>query len=94
MYTKIGSKFKLLKSMLGNSAGVIGYVFHQYKDYDDSDEIAIEIIFSNGNYDGFSKREQSDFLEYQGYNLEYAGYIFQNVIQVSKDFRNGYWKFD
>jgi len=90
----IGAKYKLLRPMLGNPAGVIGYVFNEYRDFDRAEEFGIQIIFPNGEYDGFSAEEQWLYLSYEGFDLRYIGYIFWNVIQVSVDFRKGYWSWE
>jgi len=89
----IGWKMKLKVACLGNLAGTIGFVFNQYKDFDDQNGIGVQVIFPNGKYDGFSVEEQKQFLEEVYPVLEYAGYEFQNVMQVTRDFRAGYWDF-
>jgi len=86
----IGDKYKLLRGMLGNPAGTEGYVFNEYYG---RNRPGIQIIFPNGNYDGFSPDEQDLFLEFVGHFPLYGGYNFRNVTQVSKDFREGYWRF-
>lgn len=88
----IGSKWELKRRVLGNLTGEIGYCFAQYPDYDDSDEIGVQVIFPNGKYDGFSAHEQKDFLRYIGFDMRYIAYKFKNVMQVSRDFENGYWE--
>jgi hypothetical protein len=88
----IGDKFKLKQNMLGNSAGAVGYVFNEYQDFDYSDKMGIQIIFPNGNYDGFSYDEQNLFLEYLEHSQECSHYKFTNVMQVDRDFQKGYWK--
>jgi hypothetical protein len=94
MHTKmVGCKFMLKRNILGNPVGTVGFVFNEYPDFDDHSKLGIQIIFPNGEYDGFSIREQEEFLEQVGYDWRCAGYIFSNVIQVSKDFDNGFWKF-
>lgn len=93
MESMIGSKWKLLRPMLGNESGVIGYAFNQYEDFDVVGELGLQIIFPNGNLDGFSVNERNLFLEYIGYDLRYVEYEFKNVMQVDKDFRNKYWEF-
>ena len=95
MYSKIGKKFKLKVDMLGNPRGSVGYAFNEYTDFDWRDQTGIQIIFPNGNYDGFSMEEQKLFLE-EVYEREskYTKYVFTNVMQVSKDFQKGYWNFE
>jgi len=92
MLSMVGAKFKLLRPMLGANEGDIGYVFNQYEDFDDRTAIGVQVIFPNGNYDGFSVEEQGLYLEHQGYCLDYAGYEFKNVIQVSRDYSQGFWE--
>lgn len=89
----IGWMFRLKVAMLGNQAGAVGYVFNQYPDFDDPNEIGVQVIFPNGDFDGFSVEEQKLFLEPIHPVLEYAGYEFKHVIQVSRDFEAGYWDF-
>lgn len=86
----IGRKYKLVRGMLGNVAGTEGYVFNQY--YGTSGRDGIQIIFPNGNYDGFSPHEQDMFLEFIEDCKRYSDYEFKNVIQVSRDFKSGYWE--
>jgi hypothetical protein len=78
--------------MLGVPAGALGYVFNEYDDMDDPEKSGVQIIFENGNYDGFSVEEREMFLEYVGYKEEYQTYDFCHVMKVARDFRNGYWK--
>lgn len=94
MDSMIGAKFEVigLAGMLGNPVGTIGYVFNEYPDYN-ADSVGVQIIFPNGNYDGFSAHEQKDYLRFIGFDLRYDCYEFKNVMQVSRDFNNGYWKF-
>ena len=77
--------------MLGNVAGTEGYVFNTYYAPNGT---GIQIIFPNGNYDGFSPEEQDLFLEFVDENPQYSDYAFINVLHVSKDFRERYWDFD
>jgi len=90
----IGAKYKLLRPMLGVPAGSIGYVFAEYPDFDVENASGVQIILENGEFDGFSVEEQNLYLEYAGYVPEYQTYDFKNVMEVSRDFRNGYWKWD
>ena len=86
----IGNQFILDRAMLGAKVGDIGYVFNEYSDFD-GEGFGVQIIFPNGNYDGFSVREQALYLTYDGHIPEYSHYKFSNVIQVSRDFRKGFW---
>jgi hypothetical protein len=92
----IGGIFEITRpaGMLGNPVGTIGYVFNQYKDYDDPNEIGVQIIFPNGDYDGFSFHEQSLWLKCIGHDRRYEGYQFKSVMQLYKDFNSGYWKWE
>jgi len=91
MGTKVGMKVILKRGVLGNSEGTVGYVFHTYPDYDGLGKGA-EIIFPNGEYDGFSVKEQTLYLEMGEVVPVYADYVFTNVMQVMRDFHSNYWK--
>lgn len=88
---KIGTIVELKVECLGNSIGTKGVVYENYIDYDDTSKIAASIIFKNGDYDGFSYNEQKMFLKYVRHSVDYSCYNFRNVMQVSRDFRDGYW---
>ena len=90
----IGRIYRLKVFCLGNSVGTLGYVFNQYPDFDYPDLWGVQIIFPNGEYDGFSYDEQEQLLEYEGYDWRYVGYNFTNVMKVSKDFDSGYWEWE
>ena len=92
---KVGIICKLKVDCLGNKAGVLGVVFNDYGD-------GFQVIFENGNYDGFSTRrnlpsqmrtedliEADFFLEEVGFEESLAAYPFRNVMQVSADYRDG-----
>jgi len=87
----IGSRWILKVPCLGNPVGTVGYCFNEYKDFDDPNALGIQVIFPNGEYDGFSIKEQHNFLEYANYDMHYTDYKFTNVINVSRDFDKGYW---
>lgn len=87
---RIGQSYRLKRAMLGNQAGAIGYVFNLYSDYD-GDGIGFQIIFENGDYDGFSVKEQNEYLEYIQENPDYSRYQFRNVMKVIGDYNSGYW---
>ena len=95
MNNMIGKKFRLTRSFPTISAyvGDICYVFNQYRDFDDSQGIGIQVIFPSGGYDGFSVNEQKLYLEFVEDCPQYAGYEFHNVSEVARDFRKRYWKF-
>lgn len=88
----IGSVWALKVPILGNPIGSIGYAFNEYTDFDDPFALGVQIIWPNGEYDGFSKKEQEEFLEFINFNTNYADYKFTNVVAVSRDYDRGYWK--
>ena len=84
----VGDLYKLKLDCLDNPKGTIGIVFYDYSD-------GQEIIFPNGNYDGFDKIDDIPvFLEYVGHMEEYSTYQFKNVMKVVEDFENKFWDFD
>jgi hypothetical protein len=90
----VGNVVTLKQEMLGCKPGTRGVVFNTYQDFDDPNKLGCQIIFENGNYDGFSVTEQKLFLdeEYVKYIPFYIReYKFENVIKVSKDFESGLW---
>lgn len=88
----VGTIVKLKVPCLGNPIGAVGVGFNDYGD-------GCQFIFENGDYDGFSSRlddiisgsEQDTFLEKVGFDEDVATYQFRNVMQVSQDFRNGFF---
>lgn len=83
----LGDIVTLKVECLGNPAGTKGFV---YEFYQLGDHIGISVIFVNGEYSGFSYEETLTFLEDAGHvDLPYT---FSNVIKLSEDFRNGYFK--
>ena len=90
----IGMAFKLKVDCLGNPRGTVGFVFNQYEDFDYEDEFGVQIIFPNGNYDGFGYNERKHFVEIDGYVPEYSDYEFKNVMRVSRDFQKGLWNWE
>lgn len=87
----IGDLYKLRVNILGNPAGTMGVVFNEYRDFDVQGGVGIQVIFKNGEYDGFSVHEQESFLEYAGHSEAKENYEFKNVMTVVNDFRRGYW---
>lgn len=87
-----GTIVRLKVNCLGNKIGTLGVGFNDYIS-------GCQFIFENGEYDGFSldshfdegKSEQSIFLEEIGFDDKIANYQFKNVMQVSQDFRNGFF---
>ena len=88
----IGSVWALKVDCLGNPAGTLGYCFEEYKDYEIRGATGIQVIFPNGEYCGFSAKEQEEFFDFVNYDMRYVYYKFTNVINVSLDFNKGYWK--
>lgn len=89
----VGQEVRLKREMLGEPTGSKGYVYEVYDDFDDSDLSAVSVIFQNGGYDGFSVSDQEAFLEIGRVDQRYTMYQFKNVIELWRDYRNGYWKF-
>jgi hypothetical protein len=87
----IGDVYKLKNAMLGAHVGDIGYVFNEYEDFDGKGT-GVQIIFRNGNYDGFSVTEQGLFLEFVKHDERYESYQFIGVLRTVKDYYNGYWE--
>lgn len=90
----IGMRVKLKTHMLGNPCGTIGYVFNEYPDFDGSEITGKQIIFANGQYDGFSALEQDLFLEMGEIDPRCSMFIFKNVMQVSQEYHDGFWNFE
>ena len=80
---RIGTIVTLEISCLGNRKGTRGIVFNDYP----------QIIFENGEYDGFSKSDLEQFVSEIGYNSNMSHYVFTNVMQLSRDFENGLFDF-
>ncbi len=94
MKLKIGSKVILLRDMLGEKSGSVGYVYEMYPHPEETDRFGVSVIFSCGGYDGFSPMEQDLFLEYLSDDPHYSNYVFRNVMQVYRDFQHDYWRFE
>lgn len=91
MNIHIGTKLKLKVSCLNNLEGSIGICYEVYN----RDLYKVySFIFPNGNYDGFSEKDLELFFDadYMKYETNVANYKFRNVIALSNDFKNGYWK--
>jgi hypothetical protein len=89
---RIGQRVILKVRMLGNEPGTLGYVFNEYPDFD-GNGLGIQVIFPNGEYDGFSVQEQKEFLSCGVIDWRYSNYKFVNVIRVARDYDTGYWQF-
>lgn len=83
---KVGTIVSLKESLLGNSEGTKGFVYYNYGE-------GVQIIFANGEYDGFDPEEQSKYLSVIGFDEQVALYNFRNVIQLGRDFEKGVFKF-
>lgn len=94
MELSVGSKVILLRDMLGEKVGSIGFVFDTYPDFSDSSKEGVQVVFQGGGYDGFSQEEQELYLQDIGVNPRYSQYVFRNVNWVYADWRKGYWSFN
>lgn len=92
MELTVGSRVILLRDMMREKVGSIGFVVEEYPDFDKNGN-GVSIIFQNGSFDGFSVNEQNLFLQNLGVDSRYERYPFEHVMKVNKDYRNGYWKF-
>lgn len=90
----IGQRVTLKTPMLGNPVGTIGFVFNEYPDFDGSDITGKQIIFENGNFDGFSAIEQELYLMMGDVISDYSMFIFKHVMQVNQEYRDGFWDFE
>jgi len=79
---KVGTTVKLIRPVLGNESGAYGVCFNDYG-------TGGQIIFPNGNYDGFSIEEQQEFLIKIGFDMKISLYQFSNVMNLSQDFDDG-----
>lgn len=82
----VGDIVRLKVGMLGKDIGVRGVV---YEEYDIGDGPGVSVIFGNGEHDGFSVEEQSEFLEKVDHSMALEGYVFTNVMKLSQHFRSG-----
>ena len=83
---KVGDTVKLKIDLLGNPQGDEGVVIEVYKIGDKS---GVQVIFENGEYDGFDVDEQEEYLERTGHCEVLADYKFFNVMQLGVDFDAG-----
>ena len=86
---KIGDIVALRVICLGNPIGTLGVVFHEYEL---GPRTGVQVIFRNGEYDGFGEDEQESLLNYVAHNKELENYQFTNVMKLSEDFRKGHFK--
>ncbi len=101
MGLKVGDVVTLAIPMLGCNPGSRGVVINTYEDFDqhvsamgDPDKVGVQVIFENGEYDGFSVEEQGIYFNEE--QVEYVpfyvlDYKFTNVMKVTEDFNNGFW---
>lgn len=90
MSLTVGTIVKLTERLLGNDAGTFGVVYENYNI--GGNHPGCSIIFANGDYDGFGLDEQERFLENTSkVDPKVASYEFSNVMQLSKDFSDGYF---
>lgn len=83
---ELGDIVKLKTALLGNPAETQGVVYELYYL---GEKRGVSAIFENGEYDGFSEEEQSEFLERIGSYGSLKSYHFVNVIKLSRDFDEG-----
>lgn len=83
---RVGDVVRLKTGCLGNLAGHLGVV---YEEYDLGEGPGVSVIFVNGEYDGFSPRDQGAFLHQVGHDEACENYKFTNVMKLSQDFRAG-----
>ena len=81
----VGQIVKLKRCCLSNEPGILGVCYEDYF----IGHHGSSYIFENGSYDGFDEREHEMFLEKTGFSKELSGYLFTNVMQLSRDFQQG-----
>ena len=94
MQLQVGNVITNVMPLLGNNIGTKGVVYEVYQDFDESGKQGASIIFENGNYDGFSYEEQQIMLNVENIKnipLWIREYQFENVMKLSKDYKNGIW---
>ena len=79
---RLGDIVELLTPCLGNEPGTRGIVFHVF------DNNVAQVIFPNGEYDGFDWSTDVDTWFKIHTNLPLV-YDFTNVMQLRKDFKDG-----
>ena len=90
----VGDVVTLRTEVLGCKPGTRGVVYETYPDFDIPGKKGASIIFENGEYDGFSVRDQEMHLKEEPimYIPFYIrDYKFTNVMKLSQDFRNDFW---
>lgn len=80
----VGDVVILRVPMLNEVLHAVGVVFNDYG-------TGVQVIFEKGNYDGYDSDEQEMFLKKVGMDPTTAVYNFKNVMQVSRDYDNGFW---
>jgi len=83
----IGDRYILKQPLLGEKKGAIGVVVDEYADFEIVGELGTMIIFEDGNYDGFSSYDRSQFLDKLSHKP--LDYKFENVITLSRDYEDG-----
>ena len=88
----IGNVVKLKTELLGNEPGTLGIVYDEYEFHGRNESWkGVSIIFTNGEYDGFSEEEQELFLEFVEHKHDFR-YQFSNVMKLSRDFEAGFFE--
>jgi len=94
MELRVGDVVTLNTDMLGCTPGTRGVVYETYPDFDIPGKTGASIIFENGEYDGFSIRDQDLFLNEESVRyipFYLRDYKFTNVMKLSQDFRDDLW---
>jgi len=94
MELTVGDVVTTRLEVLGCKPGTRGVVYETYPDFDIPGKMGASIIFENGDYDGFSIKDQELFLKEE--HIQYIpfyirDYKFTNVMKLSRDFRNDFW---
>lgn len=84
---RVGTVVKLKLQLLGCKKDEIGVCYERYTIDNNTGH---GIIFKNGNYDGFSEKEEI-YLEEIGFCKELSDYNFTSVMKLSLDYEQGYF---
>ena len=89
MELRVGSIVKLGRECLDCSINTIGVC---YEVYNIGNREGFSIIFSNGNYDGFSNEDLKIFeVKKIGYVSKLSKYKFISVLKLADDFQDGHF---
>jgi len=87
-----GGSVSLKVTCLGNLPGTVGVVFNEY---DLGNRQGVQIMFENGNYDGFSEEEVEEFCEIisaEPFFKQPRIPPFKNVMVTADRYNNGYFR--